>query len=215
MIRVIVADDHAVVRQGLKQIVAQVPDMEIVGEAGTGDETLAVMRDVPADILVLDLSMPGFGALEALRELRHLRPDVPVLILSVHSPAQYGIRMLRSGASGYLTKESAPEELILAIRKIVAGGKYLSQEMAERLAEHVSQGSEGKPHEALSDREFHIIRLLALGKKVSEIAEELSLSPKTISTYRRRALEKLDLNSNADLTQYALREGLIGPDGPP
>lgn len=214
MIRVIVADDHAVVRQGLKQILAQVPDMEVVGEAGTGDETLAVMREVPSDILVLDLSMPGFGPLEALREVRHLRPDVPVLILSVHSPAQYGVRMLRGGASGYLTKESAPEELILAIRKIVGGGRYLSQEMAERLAEHVSQGSEGKPHEGLSDREFHIVRLLALGKKVSEIAGELALSPKTISTYRRRALEKLNLNSNADLTQYALREGLIGPDEP-
>ena len=212
MIRVIVADDHAVVRQGLKQIVAQVPDMEIVGEAGTGDETMAVVRDVPADILVLDLSMPGFGALEALREVRPLRPDLSVLILSVHSPAQYGIRMLRSGASGYLTKESAPDELILAIRKIVAGGKYLSQEMAEKLAEHVSHGAEDKPHEALSDREFHILRLLALGKKVSEIAEELALSPKTVSTYRRRALEKLNLNTNADITQYALREGLIGPD---
>jgi len=214
MIRVIVADDHAIVRQGLKQIVAQVADMEIVGEAGTADATLAVVRDAPADILVLDLSMPGFGALESLREIRHLRPELPVLILSVHSPAQYGIRMLRSGASGYLTKESAPEELILAIRKIVAGGKYLTQEMAERLAEHVSQGTEGKPHEGLSDREFHILRLLALGKKVSEIAEELALSPKTVSTYRRRALEKLNLHSNADITQYALREGLIGPDRP-
>jgi DNA-binding NarL/FixJ family response regulator len=212
VIRVIVADDHAIVRQGLKQILAQVPDMQVVGEAGTGDETMAVVRDVPADILILDLSMPGFGALEALREVRHRRPTLPVLILSVHSPAQYGIRMLRSGASGYMTKESAPDELIQAIRKIVGGGKYLSQEMAEKLAEHVSQGEHEKPHEALSDREFHIVRLLALGKKVSEIAEELALSPKTISTYRRRALEKLNLQSNADITQYALRERLIGPD---
>lgn len=212
MIRVIIADDHAVVREGLKQIVAEVPDMAIVGEAATGDELLTVARATSADALVLDLSMPGLGGLEALREVRHLRPNMPVLVLSIHSPAQYGVRLLRAGASGYLTKESAPEELIAAIRKIVAGGKYLSQEMAEELAGHLSQSGPEKLHESLSDREFHIVRLLALGKRISEIAAELGLSPKTVSTYRRRALEKMKLHTNADLTQYALREGLIGPE---
>jgi DNA-binding NarL/FixJ family response regulator len=211
MIRVIVADDHAVVREGLKQIVAEVPDMTVVAEAATGDETLAAAREVQADILVLDLSMPGRGGLEVLREVRHLRPDLPVLVLSVHSPAQYGIRMLRSGASGYMTKESAPEELVLAIRKVVDGGKYLSAEMAERLADHLSQKGPGRPHELLSDREFEIVRRLALGKKISEIAEELALSPKTVSTYRRRAMAKLNVETNAELTHYALEEGLIGP----
>ncbi len=211
MIRVIVADDHAVVREGLKQIVAEVPDMTVVAEAATGDETLAAAREIQADILVLDLSMPGRGGLEVLREVRHLRPNLPVLVLSVHSPAQYGIRMLRSGASGYLTKESAPEELVLAIRKVVDGGKYLSAEMAERLADHLSQKGPGRPHELLSDREFEIVRRLALGKKISEIAEELALSPKTVSTYRRRAMAKLHVETNAELTHYALEEGLIGP----
>jgi DNA-binding NarL/FixJ family response regulator len=212
MIRVIVADDHAVVREGLKQIVDSVADLSIVGEAASGEEVLAIVRNTPADLLMLDLSMPGLGGLDALREVRHLRPDLPVLVLSVHSPAQYGVRMLRAGASGYLTKESAPEELIVAIRKVVGGGKYLSQEMAEELAGHLSQASPERPHEALSDREFHIVRLLSLGKRISEIATELNLSPKTVSTYRRRALEKMKLHTNAELTQYALREGLIGPD---
>ncbi len=215
MIRILIADDHIVVRRGLRQILGDEPDMSVAGEALNAQEVLALVRKRDWDVVVLDISMPGKSGLDILDELKRERPRLPVLILSMHPEDRYAVRALRVGAAGYLTKESAPEELILAIRKIVAGGKYLSQEMAERLAEHVSQGSEGKPHEALSDREFHIIRLLALGKKVSEIAEELSLSPKTISTYRRRALEKLDLNSNADLTQYALREGLIGPDGPP
>jgi DNA-binding NarL/FixJ family response regulator len=214
VIRVIVADDHAVVRQGLKQIIADVPDMAVVAEAGTGDEALAAVRQNQAEVLVLDLSMPGRGGLDVLREIRHLRPELPVLVLSVHSPAQYGIRMLRGGASGYMTKESAPEELILAIRKVVEGGKYVSAEMAEQLAQHLSQGAPARPHELLSDREFEIVRLLALGKKVSDIAEELALSPKTVSTYRRRAMAKLNAETNAELTHYALDEGLIGPQSP-
>jgi len=214
MIRVVVADDHAIVRQGLRQILSEVRDMEVVAEAASGSELLALMREVPADILVLDLSMPDISGPDALREIRHLRPEVPVLVLSVHSPAQYGIRMLRGGAAGYLTKESAPEELVQAIRKIVGGSKYVSEELAERLADHLNLPAGQKPHEGLSDREFHIVRLLALGKRISEIAEELSLSPKTVSTYRRRAMEKMSLHSNAELTEYALREGLIGPETP-
>ncbi len=211
MIRVIVADDHAVVREGLKQIVAAVVDMDVVAEAASGEGALLVVRETPADVLILDLSLPGVSGLEVLRQVRQLRPNLPVLVLSVHSPAQYGVRMLRSGASGYLTKESAPEELILAIRKVVSGGKYLSPEMAERLAEHLSKDVAQEPHETLSDREFEIVRLLAMGKKIGEIAGELSLSPKTVSTYRRRAMEKLNVRSNAELTSYALNEGLIGP----
>ena len=215
MIRVLIADDHAIVRHGLQQILGQEPDMTVGGEAASGEELLAMVGRGEGDVLVLDLSLPGISGLEVLRELRHLAPRLPVLILSVHSDDQYVTRALKAGASGYLTKETAAEELVLAIRRVVGGGRYLSSATAERLAEYVAGGMAAKPHEALSDREFEIMRLLAAGQRVTDIAGSLNLSAKTVSTYRRRVLEKLNMSSNADLVAYAIREHLIDPDSSP
>ena len=212
MIRVWIADDHAIVRHGLQQILAQQPDLTVAGEAATGEELLAMVRQGQGEVVVLDLSLPGMAGLDVLRELRHLAPRLPVLILSVHAADQYVTRALRAGASGYLTKESAAEELVQAIRRVVAGGRYLNPATAERLADYVASGMASRPHESLSDREFEVMRLLVRGRRVAEIAEALSLSPKTISTYRRRVLEKMNMTSNADLVEYAVRERLIEPD---
>jgi DNA-binding NarL/FixJ family response regulator len=211
MIRVLIADDHAVVRQGLQQILTEEPDLTVAGQAATGEDLLALVRAGQGDVVVLDLSLPGMAGLDVLRELRHLAPQLPVLILSVHSADQYATRALRAGASGYLTKESAPEELVLAIRRIVAGGRYLSPEAAEHLADYIASGMPPSPHAVLSDREFEVMRLLAKGHRVTDIAAALNLSPKTVSTYRRRVLEKMNMTSNADLVEYAVREHLIDP----
>ncbi len=212
MIRVLIADDHAIVRHGLQQILAQEPDLTVAGEAASGEELLAMVRQGRGEVVVLDLTLPGMAGLDVLRELRHLAPRLPVLILSVHAAEQYATRALRAGASGYLTKESAPEELVKAIRRIVAGGRYLSSAAAEGLAEYVASGMPSRPHELLSDREFEVMGLLVRGRRVTEIAEALNLSPKTVSTYRRRVLEKMNMASNADLVEYAVRERLIDSD---
>lgn len=201
------------VRQGLQQILSEEQDMTVAGQASTGEELLALVRRGQGDVAVLDLSLPGMAGLDVLRELRHLAPRLPVLILSVHSADQYAARALRAGAAGYLTKESAPEELVQAIRRVVGGGRYLNAAAAERLADYVAGGMSTSPHEALSDREFEVLRLLAGGHRVNEIAEALRLSPKTVSTYRRRVLEKMNMTSNAQLAEYALREHLITPSG--
>jgi DNA-binding NarL/FixJ family response regulator len=212
MIRVLIADDHAIVRQGLRQILAGESDLTIEGEAATGEELLTMVRRGGGDVVILDLSLPGMAGLDVLRELGHLSPDLPVLILSVHAADQYATRALRAGAAGYLTKEAAPEELVVAIRRVVAGGRYLGTAEAELLADYVASGRAERPHEALSDREFEIMQLLVRGRRVTDIAETLKLSPKTVSTYRRRVLEKMNMTSNADLVDYAVREGLIDPD---
>jgi DNA-binding NarL/FixJ family response regulator len=209
MIRVLVADDHAVVRRGLLQILEEAPDMVAAGEASTGREVLRALRQVGYDVLVLDISMPEGGGLEVLRQLQSLRPDLPVLILSVYAERQYATRTLRGGAAGYLTKDSAPDELVAAIRQVARGEKYISQSLAATLAEQLGNG-ERAPHEALSDRELQVLRLLASGKRITDIAEDLSLSVKTISTYRSRILTKLNLESTADLIRYALERGLEG-----
>jgi two-component system invasion response regulator UvrY len=207
MIRVIVADDHAVVRQGLKQIISETPDLSLVGEAASGGEALDLVRGLECDALVLDINMPGPGGLDILRELRALRPKLPILILSMHPEEQFAVRLLRSGADGYLNKESAPDELVNAIRKVATGGKYVSAALAEKLALDLQTGG-GPPHEALSDREFQVLRLIGQGKTASEIAALLSLSVKTVSTYRARILQKMDLSTNAELMRYALEHGL-------
>ncbi len=212
MIRVLIADDHAIVRHGLQQILAQEPDLTVAGEAASGEELLTMVREARGEVVVLDLSLPGMAGLDVLHEVRHLAPHLPVLILSIHPAEQYAARALRAGASGYLTKESAPEELVKAIRRVVAGGRYLSAAAAEGLADYVAGGMLSKPHEALSDREFEVMRLLVRGRRVADIAEALNLSPKTVSTYRRRVLEKMNMESNADLVEYAVRERLIDPD---
>jgi len=208
MINVLIADDHAVVRQGLKQILQETQDMHLAGEAADGHEALALTRSAQWDVLVLDLTMPGLGGLDVLKEVQAERPHAPVLILSMHAEDQFAVRLLKAGAAGYLNKETAPEELIQAIRKVVDGGKYISTVLAERLAFEMDPNSDKPRHESLSDREFQVLRLLASGKAVKEIAEELSLSPKTISTYRARILDKMNMRTNAELIHYAIQNKL-------
>jgi len=209
MLKVLIADDHPVVREGLKQIVTETQDMVVAGEANNGQEVLNKIREGDYDVIVLDITMPGRNGMDVLRQLRSERPRLPVLILSIHSEEQYALRALRAGASGYLTKESAPDELVVAIRKVSWGGKYISSSLAEKLAFKLEVGREQAPHETLSDREYQVMCRIASGKTVMEIAQELSLSEKTISTYRSRILEKMNMKNNAELTYYAIKNQLV------
>jgi two-component system invasion response regulator UvrY len=209
MIRVLVADDHAVVRRGLVQILAEAPDMVVAGEASTGREVLQAVWKHDYDVLVLDIAMPEGGGLEVLQQLQTLKPDLRILILSMYPEKQYAVRALKTGAAGYMTKESVPDELIAAIRKVARGGKYVTQSLAEQLASELRGEVEKEPHQTLSDREYQVMILLAAGKSVTDIAEELSLSVKTVSTYRARILEKLNLKSTAEIIRYALERGLV------
>jgi DNA-binding NarL/FixJ family response regulator len=209
MIKILIADDHAIVRRGLKQILTETPDMVVAGEAHNGEELLEKMRSDRWDVVVLDISMPGRGGLDILKQLKSEQPKLPVLMLTIHPEDQYAVRVLRAGASGYLTKESAPDHLVEAIRKVARGGKYISPHLAEKLAFNLESLSEKPLHEALSDREFQVLRLIASGKTVKEIGEELSLSVKTISTYRTRILEKMKMKNNAELTHYAIQQKLV------
>lgn len=209
MIKVLIADDHPIVRQGLRQILSGVSDMTVAGEAVDGQETLAQVRAGGWDVLVLDITMPGRSGFDILKELKHERPELPVLVLSIHAEEQFAVRVLKAGASGYLTKENAPAELIKAIRKVVSGGRYISRGLAERLAFGLDADSDRPPHEALSDREFQVMQLMAGGKTLAEIADELSLSAKTVSTYRTRLLEKMNLKTNAEIIRYAIEHGLV------
>jgi two-component system invasion response regulator UvrY len=209
MIRALIADDHAVVRQGLKQILGDTPEMLVAGEATTGQEVLDKVRAEAWDVVILDISMPDRSGLDVLKQLKSERPKLPVLVLSMHSEDQYAVRVLKAGASGYLTKDSAPDELVKAIRKVVSGGRYVSSFLAEKLAFEIGTDSSRLPHETLSDREFQVLRLIAAGKSVTEIAAELSLSVKTVSTYRTRMLQKMNLGTNAELIYYAIRNHLI------
>ena len=208
MIRVLVADDHAVVRRGLRQMLAETGDVAVAAEAATAAEALDLVRAQAFDVVVLDLSLPGRGGLDLLGEIKALRPELAVLVLTMHPERQYAVRALKAGAAGYLTKETAPDLLVDALRRVAAGGRYVSPGLAEALADHVEKGREGAPHESLSDREFAVFRMLAAGRTVGQIAEELSLSVKTVSTYRTRLLEKMGLASNAELMQYAFRHKL-------
>jgi DNA-binding NarL/FixJ family response regulator len=208
MIKVIIVDDHPVVRRGLKQILQEEPDVEVVGEAESAQEAFKIIRTIDCDAVVLDISLPGASGVEILKQLKHEYQKLPVLILSVHPEEQYAVRVMKAGASGYLTKESAPEELVKAIRKIISGGKYISSSLAERLITDID--TSGKPHhEKLSDREFEIMRMIAQGKAIKTIAEELYLSEKTVSTYRTRLLEKMGMTTNAEIISYALKNKLI------
>ena len=208
MIRVFVADDHAVVRRGLRQIL-EAEGMSVPVEGATAEEVLARVEERTADVLVLDLSLPGGNGLDLLKELKRRRPDLPVLILTVHSEDQYAVRALRAGASGYLTKDMAPELLVQAIRKVYRGGRFVTPALAERLVLHLHDDTEKAPHESLSNREFEVLRILASGRTVSEAAETMGLSAKTVSTYRTRILEKMNMKTNAELTHYAIRNGLV------
>jgi DNA-binding NarL/FixJ family response regulator len=208
MIRIMIADDHTIVRRGLKQILSDQGDMGVIAEAKAGVEVVPLVRKISLDVLVLDISMPGRGGLEILKDVKEERPHLPVLVLSMHPEDQYAVRALRLGASGYLTKEAVPEELVKAIRKIAAGGRYITPSLAEKLAVAVGTPGGRPVHESLSEREYQVMQMLAAGKSVSEIAEELSLSVKTISTYRSRLLEKMCMKTNADVIRYAIQNQL-------
>ena len=209
MTKIIIADDHAVVRQGVKQILAAEPDMQLVGEARNFEETLEVTRRLAWDVLILDYSMPGGNGLQVLKKIKHAYPRRPVLILSMHPEDAIAVSALRAGAAGYVSKESASEELTVAIRKAISGKKYVSASLAEKLALELGQGPRGLAHESLSDREYRVMWMLASGKSITHIAKELRLSPNTVSTYRLRILRKLKLEHNADLVRYAVRHGLV------
>ena len=211
MINVLVADDHPVVREGLKQIIAQASDMRVGAEALNGQEVIDLLGGASFDVLILDLNMPGRDGFEVLRQVRRDHPRLPVLILTVHAEEHVGVRVLRAGAAGIMNKESAPAELINALRRIVGGRKYISEALAERLA--FDAGIPGLPHEALSDREYQVLCLVASGKTIAEIAQFLALSDKTIRTYRERILAKLGLKNDVELVHYALRHKLIGAMG--
>jgi DNA-binding NarL/FixJ family response regulator len=209
MIKILVGDDHAIVREGLKQIVAETSDMVVAGVAANGQQVLDQVKENDWDLVLLDIAMPGRGGLDILKQLRSERPGLPVLMLSIYPEEQYAVRALKAGASGYLTKESAPEELIAAIRKVSQGKKYVSSSLAEKLAVYLETDTEKKVHEMLSDREYQVMLMIASGKTVKIIADELSLSVKTISTYRARTLEKMGMKNNAELTYYAVKQGLV------
>lgn len=208
MIRVLIADDHAIVRKGLRQIAKEQGSGIEVDEAENGQEVIEKVQTTTYDVLVLDISMPGRNGLDILQEVRHSNPKLPVLILSMHPEEQYAIRMLKSGASGYLTKDCAPDQLVPALQKIARGGKYVSDTLAERLLFDLTGESNQQPHEILSDREYSVLLLIGQGKTPTEIAEQMVLSVKTVSTYRTRILEKLNLQSTAELIRYVVENNL-------
>jgi two-component system invasion response regulator UvrY len=209
MIKILVADDHTIFREGLKRILAECADVIVADEASNGREVLDKIWKNEYDMVLLDISMPGITGLEALKQLKTDKPRLPVLVLSMHPEEQYAVRALRAGASGYLTKESAPDELITAIRKISQGRKYITSSLAERLAFEVEADSERPPHEILSDREYQVLRMIASGSTIKEIAKELSLSIKTVSTYRTRIMGKMKMKTNAELMHYALKHQIL------
>lgn len=209
MLKILIADDHAIVREGLKQILADIPEMVVAGEAATGQQVLEMIRKEEFDLVLLDITMPGGNGLETLKQLKKEKPDLPVLMLSMYPEEQYAIRTLKAGVAGYLTKESAPEELITAIRKVARGGKYISASLSEQLATYLETEADKPLHELLSDREYQVVLMIAAGKTVSQIAHELSLSVKTISTNRTRALRKMGMSNNAEITYYAIKHNLI------
>lgn len=209
MIKVMVADDHAIVRRGLRQILAETSDIVVGGEAANAGDVRRLAREQRWDVIILDINMPGGSGIELLEDIRRERPEQAVLILTVYSEEQYAIRALRAGAAGFLTKDTAPDRLVDAVRKVAGGGRYISPELAERLAGHVAVDQRRALHENLSNREFQILRMIASGKTVSQIAAELSLSVKTISTHRARILAKMQMKTNAELTHYGVRCGLV------
>lgn len=209
MIRVLIADDHPIVREGLKQILSDTDDILVVDEADSGSAVLNLTMRNNYDVILLDISMPGRDGLEVLKELKQLKPKLSVLVLSMYPEEHYAVRVLRGGASGYLTKSSAPDELISAIRKVASGRKYISSTLAERLTYELDRDADKPLHEILSDREYQVMHMLATGKSVKEIADELSLSVKTVSTYRSRILGKMNIKNNAEIVLYAVQNKLV------
>ena len=209
MIRILIADDHAMVRQGLCQILSAQTDFQVVGEAANHAEVMQHIRQAPCDVLVLDIAMPGKNGIETLKQVRLELPMLPVLVLSMHPEDQYAVRALKAGAWGYLTKMAAAGQLVDAIRQVVRGRKYITAELAQSLAESINGNTDAPAHSLLSDREFQTLRLIATGKTLTQIGQLLALSPKTVSVYRARLLEKLGMQSNAELTRYALESKLV------
>lgn len=209
MIKIIIADDHAFLREGIKKTIQDEVDMKVIGEASNANEVLEIMKDSDADIAIIDISMPGKSGLDILKDLKAMKKKFKVLILSMHPEDRFAIRALKAGAVGYLTKESAPDELVKAIRTVLTGRKYVSKALSEKLIDLLSDDTDSLPHEHLSDREYEVFIKISSGKKAVEIAEELSISVHTVNTYRARILEKLSMNSNVELTQYAMHNNLI------
>jgi DNA-binding NarL/FixJ family response regulator len=208
MIRVFIVDDHPIFREGLRKVISGVPDMEVVGEAADGSEALRKMSASKYDVVILDLGLPGTAGLDVLRTLKAKRPSIPVIIMSIHTEEEYAVRVLKEGASGYLTKETVPVDLIKAIRKALTGGLYVSDSLGERFAGELLGNTENKPHESLSKREYQIFRLIVKGKSAKEIAREVSLARPTVSTYRARILDKMKMKTNAELVRYAVKQNL-------
>jgi two-component system invasion response regulator UvrY len=206
--KILLTDDHAVVRQGLKLILADYFRKAEFGEARNATEALNCIAKKGWDVMILDITMPGRNGLDLLMDVKRLRPKLPVLVLSMHPEDQFAVRLLKTGAAGYLTKESADTELVVAIKKVIGGGRYISPSLAERMASYLTIDVQKAPHERLSDREFLVLRMIGSGKAVSQIARELSLSVKTVSTYRARLIRKMDLKNNAELTRYVMQNNL-------
>ena len=209
MTRIAIADDHVLVRRGLAELLGETEDVTVVGQAGSGDELLRLVRDARVDVVVMDMNMPGPSGLDLVKSLRAEFPTLPILVLSAHPEDQYAVRVVRAGAMGYLTKEAAEADLVAAVRRLASGKRFLTQNLAESLLDALDTDPDADPHAALSDREYQVLRLLASGLTVGGIAEKLSLSVKTISTYRTRLLQKMGMSNNAELTRYALENDLV------
>lgn len=209
MIRIVLADDHAILREGLKQVLRSQADFEIVAEASDGHEVMQRVRDADFDVLVLDMSMPGKSGVELIKQVKAEKPKLRVLVLTMHEEQQYAVRAIRAGASGYLTKEGASAQLVSAIRKVAGGGAFISAEVAEHLALNAMPGAQAAPHEGLSDREFQVFRMIAEGRSVSDIAERLNLSVKTVSTHKANLMQKLGMETTGEIIRYALTHRLV------
>jgi two-component system, NarL family, invasion response regulator UvrY len=209
MIKILIVDDHAIVREGLNRIIAAEKDMQVAGMAKDGNEVIRVMLETDIDVVVLDISMPGKSGLDLIKDLKQVQPMVKILMLSMYPEERFAMRSIKAGASGYLTKEMAPEEIVNAVRTIYAGRKYITPALADIIADELQNPSEKVPHELLSDREFEVLCMLAIGKPVVEIAASLSLSESTVSTYRMRILQKMGLKTNSDLIHYGIEHGLV------
>jgi len=209
MIRIVIADDHTIVREGLKQLLATTADLQVVGEAGDGHEALQRVRELSFEVLLLDMSMPGKSGIELIKQIRSEKPALRILVLTMHEEAQYAIRAIRAGAAGYLTKDSAPALLVSAIRKVATGGAFISTEVAEQLALQAMPQTNSLPHTALSDREYEVFLLIVKGVAITDIAEQLHLSVKTVSTHKARLLQKMNMSNQAELIRYALDHALL------